>query len=181
MTHATVLTHTTHMKRPYQEPANKQVDYFLGKEVEHSPLLGRSTLFVVGPKPSQEILALAESSKVEQIYLGANQSFDGQQLDAWIDTIDGVVKNATCWVAFDFDVRWAEWVAECGWCESNRFVPMISVKIPYIGLFNYNTTVKIDDKGFDASNPGVWCHRLHQLMDPKVYTDWTAYTKDQTL
>lgn len=181
MTHHTQSIYTRAMQRPYQQQSQTQVDYFLGKEVEHSPLLGRSTLFVVGPKPFEEILGLASSSKVDQIYLGANQSFDGEDLDQWVQTIDGVVKNAPCWVAFDFDVRYAEWVLEGGWCENNRFVPMVSVKIPYIGQFNYNTTVKIDDKGFEASNPGVWCHRLHQLMDPQVFTDWTAYGKDQTL
>jgi hypothetical protein len=63
-------------------------------------------------------------------------------------------------------------------CEYRRFIPMISVKLPYTKLFNYNTVIKIDDRDFEATNPGVWCHRLHDLMDPAKFTDWDRYTED---
>ena len=34
---------------------------------------------------------------------------------------------------------------------------MISVLLPYIDQqWNYNACIKIDDKDFKASNPGVW-------------------------
>ena len=58
---------------------------------------------------------------------------------------------------------------------------MISVKVPHIRLFNYNATVKVDDTGFKESNPGVWCHRLHDLMDRSKFTDWSKYTKDEVI
>ena len=44
-----------------------------------------------------------------------------------------------------------------------------------------NTMVKIDDKGFNASNPGVWCHSLHDLMDRDKFTDWSKYGLDKVL
>jgi hypothetical protein len=62
--------------------------------------------------------------------------------------------------------------------ENNRIIPMVSVKLPYIKLLNYNTTIKIDDKGFNQTNPGVWCHSLHKLMDREVFTPWSAYVGD---
>jgi hypothetical protein len=74
-----------------------------------------------------------------------------------------------------------EGLLESGLCEHNNFIPMISVKIPYIQQLGYNATVKIDDKDFAATNPGVWCHSLHNLQKRSVFTDWSKYTKDQTL
>jgi hypothetical protein len=58
---------------------------------------------------------------------------------------------------------------------------MISVKIPYLQQLGYNATVKIDDKDFDATNPGVWCHSLHSLTNPANFTSWREYTKDSVL
>jgi hypothetical protein len=48
-------------------------------------------------------------------------------------------------------------------------------------LLNYNAMLKIDDKDFAASNPGVWCHRLHTLQDVSKFTDWSQYGKDQPI
>ena len=65
--------------------------------------------------------------------------------------------------------------------EYDTFIPMISVKMPYMGQLGYNAVVKLDDKDFKATNPGVWCHSLHDLQDRKVFTDWTKYTKDEVI
>ena len=51
--------------------------------------------------------------------------------------------------------------------------------IPYIKQWNYNTMVKIDDRGFKETNPGVWCHSLHDLMDREKFTDWNKYGNDK--
>ena len=76
------------------------------------------------------------------------------------------------------DLRSAEGLLEGSLVEHDRFIPMISVKIPYIKLHNYNTTIKIDDKDFAATNPGVWCHSLHELKNRAVFTDWSKYSQD---
>ena len=73
-----------------------------------------------------------------------------------------------------------EQVLECG-TEYKNFIPMISVKLPYINQLGYNATLKLDDKDFKATNPGVWCHSVHELQDRKVFTDWTKYTKDEVI
>ena len=41
--------------------------------------------------------------------------------------------------------------------------------------------VKIDDKGFAETNPGVWSHRLHDLMDANKFTDWSKYGLDKPI
>jgi hypothetical protein len=56
---------------------------------------------------------------------------------------------------------------------------MISVKLPYIEQLGYNACLKIDDKDFDASNPGVWVHRVHDLKSKSLFTDWSKYTTDE--
>ena len=65
--------------------------------------------------------------------------------------------------------------------ENRKFIPQISVKLPYLQQLGYNATLKIDDKDFAATNPGVWCHRLHDLLSTDKFTDWDQYTGDEIL
>ena len=58
---------------------------------------------------------------------------------------------------------------------------MISVKMPYVNQLNYNACIKIDDIGFNETNPGVWTHPVQDLQNRKVFTDWTKYTKDEII
>ena len=173
---------------------HEEVKFFIGTEVEHTPAYDMNTLFVVGVQPIdavERILddrnALLDNSKhIRHIYFGANQSFPNPEVndfDAWEAWINMIVpfldKDYLC--TLDIDVKSVEGLGEGILCEYDNFIPMISVKMPYIHLLNYNTTVKIDDKDFKATNPGIWCHSLHNLMDRQVFTDWSKYTKDETL
>jgi hypothetical protein len=81
----------------------------------------------------------------------------------------------------DIDVNCVEGLLESSLTEDHNFIPMISVKLPYIKLLGYNATLKIDDKDFAATNPGVWCHSIHELQNRDHFTDWSKYTKDETL
>jgi hypothetical protein len=74
-----------------------------------------------------------------------------------------------------------EGLLESGLCEYRNFIPMISVKMPYIRQLGYNATLKLDDKDFAATNPGVWCHSIHDLQNWDHFTDWSKYNKDATL
>jgi len=159
----------------------QNVVYFTGYEVEHTVCYGMKTLFVVGTPPLEEILQQANRDvDIKHIYFGTSQSFNPQGYDdwqIWNNRITGCL-NEKYWVTLDFDVKYAEEIHEDGWCESNRFVPMISVKLPYIKLYNYNTTLKIDDLTWGATNPGVWTHQLHNLIPSEKYTHWDQYTQD---
>jgi hypothetical protein len=177
------------MKRDYANKKEKQLDatFFHGFEIEKSPAEGMSTLFVVGLHTFDDIIkAITECNnvpKIKHIYFGANQSFapkTGDDWRAWEDMIDEVL-DAGYWATLDMDVKDATELLEGGLTEQRRFIPMISIKLPYIKLFNYNTTIKIDDKGFEATNPGVWCHRLDALMDINNFTSWDEYGEDKLL
>jgi hypothetical protein len=81
----------------------------------------------------------------------------------------------------DLDHAQAEGLLESSLVEFHNFIPMISVKLPYIRQFGYNATIKIDDRDFAATNPGVWCHSLHSLQKRQVFTDWSKYTQDEVI
>lgn len=159
------------------------VTYFTGFEVEHTVCHGMYTLFVVGTPPIEQILELAKYHNVKQIYFGTSQSFNPSTYEdyaAWNECITSCLK-AGYWVALDFDVSYLEDIHEDGWCEYSKFVPMISVKMPYINLLNYNATVKIDDTTWGKTNPGVWTHHLPSLMNKENYTHWDQYTQDSEI
>ena len=157
--------------------------FFIGTEVEHSPAYGQRTLFVIGTQNPKEILARALNNNCPHIYLGANQSFNPttiKEYEDWEFIMLALLKD-NIWVTLDYDITHHENVLEGGMTEYDTFIPMISVKLPYIRQLNYNATLKLDDKDFNATNPGVWSHSLHDLMDRKVFTDWSKYTKDEII
>jgi hypothetical protein len=157
---------------------------FAGIEVEHSPAYGHKTLFVVGIQPQELIEAAAIAHKCTHIYFGANQSFpklDTHSADwtVWENMIFPFIMQAY-WCTLDLDVSCVEGLLESGLTENHNFIPMISVKLPYIQQLGYNATIKLDDKDFAATNPGVWCHSVHDLMKrDQAFTDWYKYTKDE--
>lgn len=164
---------------------HEKVDFFIGTEVEHSPAFGHRTLFVVGIQDSQIITQEAANNDCTHIYFGANQSFPQYDMDAdemqdWeMMVVDCLEKGWLC--TLDFDVYNVDNITQSRLPEFNNFIPMISVKLPYVQLLGYNATIKLDDKDFAATNPGVWCHSVHDLMNRKVFTDWSKYTKDEVI
>lgn len=162
---------------------HENVQFFHGTEIEHTPAFGKRTLFVVGTHPVDAIALNLNGS--DHIYFGANMSFPKLTVDAqgwkhWEDMIKHFLRLGY-WCTLDVDVSCAEGLCESGLSEYSTFIPMLSVKLPYIQQLGYHATIKLDDKDFAATNPGVWCHSVHELMDRNKFTDWTQYTKDQPL
>jgi hypothetical protein len=161
------------------------VKFFVGTEVEHTPAFGERTLFVVGIQDVTDIQLQAVQNNCTHIYFGANQSFpklkaNDQEWFKWEDMIVPFLNQSyTC--TLDIDATCTEGLLEGGLIERHNFIPMISVKLPYIKQLGYNATLKLDDKDFKATNPGVWCHNIHDLQDRSVFTDWSKYTKDETI
>ncbi len=161
------------------------VTFFTGYEVEHTIAYNMFTLFVVGTPPLEEILKLAKHHNVQQIYFGTSQSFNPKEVTMeeykpWDDVILGCLDEGY-WVALDFGVEHIEGVIESGYSERDKFIPMISVKLPYINQLNYNATLKLDDRTWGATNPGVWTHHLQSLMGKDKFTYWDQYTQDAEL
>jgi hypothetical protein len=165
---------------------HEEVNFFIGTEVEHTVAFGLRTLFVVGLQDSQIIQQEAKNNNCEHIYFGANQSFpaldknDGNAWREWEIMVQDCLEAG--WLCtLDLDHAQVEGLLESALVEFNNFIPMISVKLPYIQQLGYYATLKIDDKDFAATNPGVWCHSLHDLQNKEVFTDWSKYTKDEVI
>jgi len=179
------------MKRDYSnQDHNDETTFFLGTEVEDTPTKGMKTLFVVGVQDPLVIMHRANNLNCNAIYFGANHSFELDhnperifaEWQKWEDMIIPILNHPDkFWCTLDFDVKYAEDFLECSFTEFTRFIPMISVKLPYISQFNYNTTLKIDDRDFEATNHGVWCHSLHELQDKQHFTSWKEYNDDTTI
>lgn len=159
---------------------------FIGTEVEHTPAYGQKTLFVVGVQDIELINAAYIAHKCKHIYFGANQSFptiDTNDILTWtkwdVMIRHFLEKDYLC--TLDIDVKCVEGLLESSLVEYHNFIPMISVKLPYINQLGYNATLKIDDKDFQATNPGVWCHSIHDLQKRESFTDWSKYTKDEVV
>ena len=169
--------------------------FFTGTEVEHTPAYNKHTLFVVGLQSIVDIqdwfddFASYEdrSRHIEHIYFGANMSFpkslrtnDAVFWKPWSDMVKHFLDHGIL-CTLDVDIQCVEGLLETGLCEYHNFIPMISAKLPYIDQLGYNATLKLDDTGFRATNPGVWCHSVHDLKNRQVFTDWSKYTKDTEL
>lgn len=166
------------MKRNYTTGEASDTVFFTGIEVEHTPAFGLNTLFVVGLQETSVIALHLNGSR--HIFFGANHSFNPQTPQEW-DKWESMIrffleKDYLC--SLDIPLSAVEEFNDGGLNESDNFIPQIRVPIPYIKLWNYNTMLKIDDKGFKATNPGVWSHSLHDLQDRSKFTDWAQYASD---
>jgi hypothetical protein len=164
---------------------HEDVKFFTGVEVEKTPAFGKRTLFVVGVQTVDDIAHHMQhnGARIEHIFFGANHSFEPKNnLDwqRWESMIQHFLERGYL-CSLDIPMSAVTEFNEFGLCEYRNFVPQIRISIPYVRLWNYNTMIKIDDSDFDATNPGVWTHSLHTLMNRKAFTDWADYDKDQTL
>lgn len=172
------------MNRDYSTGKFEKIRLFVGHEVEHNPAHGLRTLFVVGTPDYSEINEfLKTDSFIEHIFFGANHSFNfvsDDEILIWTKVIKTFLLDGYL-CSLDIPLSHADYVLEEGLTEFNNFIPQIRIPLPYIKLWNYNTMIKIDDKDYNATNPGVWCHSLHSLMDRRVFTDWKQYKNDKVL
>ena len=164
-------------------------NFFIGNEVEHTPAHGKRTLFVVGYQTVEDIQAVLDEHNswtdpalhIKHIFFGANDSYHpltNPDIVGWENIIQSfLMRGYLC--SLDIPFKYVAEFNESALCEHNRFIPIIKVPVPYIRLWNYNTCVKIDDKDFSDTNPGVWVHRLHDLMHTDRFTDWSQYDNDK--
>jgi len=164
-------------------PEHENVNFFVGTEVERTPAFGKKTLFVVGVQSTVEILSRFLGNECEHIFFGANHSFHPDNRLAWQrweSMIEPFLRDGYL-CSLDIPITHVDEFHDGPLCDYRNFVPQIRVSLPYTKLWNYNTMLKIDDKDFDATNPGVWCHSLHSLMSRRTFTSWDEYKGDSKL
>jgi hypothetical protein len=174
------------MKREYDTGTADNVIFFVGTEIERTPAFGMKTVFVVDIQDVSVILNIAKNNDCTHVYFGANQSFhtkgvnDVEGWGPWELMIQECL-DAGLWCTLDLDVKETEGLLESALIEYRRFIPQISVKLPYLQQLGYNATIKIDDKDFEATNPGVWCVPLNKLTQQEYFTNWDQYGKDEII
>lgn len=173
------------MQRDYASGESVGINFFVGTEIEHTPAYGLKTLFVVGVHPTDVVESLAKNKDVKHIFFGANHSFkpafnDFDGWRNWEEMIEHFLKKGYM-CSLDIPLSAVEEFHDGSLNEYDNFIPQIRVPIPYIKLWNYNTMLKIDDKDFKATNPGVWCHNLHDLKDRSKFTSWDKYSNDEII
>jgi hypothetical protein len=169
------------MKRNYNTGVAESITFFKGVEIEHTPAYGMDTLFVTGVQPVDTIASHLNGAK--HIFFGANHSFNPtgyEEHKAWEDMITYFLEKCY-WCSLDIPLNQVEEFNDGGLNDFNMFIPQIRVPITYTKLWNYNTMIKIDDKDFNATNPGVWTHSLHTLMDRTKFTSWDQYNNDEII
>ena len=161
---------------------HENTNFFVGNEVERTPAYGMQTLFVVGIQSVEQIEVMMSALNCEHIFFGANHSFEpaGLDWDRWEVMITHFLhKDILC--SLDIPISQAEDFLESCLIEHDNFIPQLRIPLPYIKQWNYNTMLKLDDRDFASTNPGVWCHRLHNLMSDETYTSWNQYKDDKTV
>jgi hypothetical protein len=149
---------------------------------DHSLAKGRRTLFVNGVQDYATIREWAIVKDVSHIHFGSDGSFhtngvnDAEGWASWQGMIVPFLQEK--WLCtLELDLSEIEGLIEDGLCEFNNFIPLISAKVPYISLLNYNAVIKIDDR--NQSNPGVWYHRVHTLMDTDKFVPNQFFIDDE--
>ena len=164
-------------------PEHENVNFFVGTEVERTPAFGKKTLFVVDVQPTVEILSRFLGNECEHIFFGANHSFRPDNRLAWQrweSMIEPFLQDGYL-CSLDIPITHVDEFHDGPLCDYRNFIPQIRVSLRYTKLWNYNTMLKIDDKDFAATNPGVWCHSLHSLMSRRTFTSWDDYREDSTI
>ena len=178
----------------------RTVKYFVGINVEQTPAYGKKTLYVVGLALINKIKDRVAVDNIKYIHLGANRSFTNLQKNNNDYIIPGILHG-------DKSTKGSEWnsliktlindgftvtleylanehasvleiISSDIW-ESNKFIPVLTVQIPHLANCNPNLTLKIDDIGFDETNPGVWCHNCKDATDNNKFTRWDEYEIDE--
>jgi len=172
------------MKRDYDTGEANDIIFFTGVEVEKTPAYGMKTLFVTGIQDYYAIKEHYINEQCEHIFFGANHSYDPVTADEF-ENWDKLIRLFTdegilCSLDIPSTIN-LEWFLDGGLTETDYFIPQLRVVVPYVKQWGYNAMIKIDDKDFKASNPGVWCHSLHDLMDRNKFTDWSKYGLDKVL
>lgn len=171
------------MNRDYQSGKSDSVIFFKGCEVEKTPAHGLQTLFVTGVQTIEDINI--HIGVVKHIFFGANHSFDPKNNSDW-EQWNKMIQHyldAGYLCSLDIPINLSEMFLQHSstLVSCSNFIPQLRVPIPHIVSWNNNLMIKIDDKGFNESNPGVWCHTINSLLLPDSFTGWEEYKNDEIL
>ena len=169
------------MDRDYKTGRSDSVGVFSGFEVEHTPALGKKTLFLArNDLYFDQIVELAKKVNAEAIYFGANRTFmynHGTQIAQMMKFLDNGY-----YVTIDYPYQLHSEVKKRFSSIWNRekFIPFCSI-IFENSEDDENLCFKIDDVDFNKTNPGVWSMTMNEFKQSSGFTSWKDYKKDKPI
>ena len=169
------------MDRDYKTGKSDSVGIFSGLEIEHTPALGKQTLFLArNDLFFDDIVELAEKVNAEAIYFGANRSFM-YNIANQSQLIKRLMRKGY-WCTIDYQHSVHAEVKERFkdiWKEE-KFIPFCSVIFPN-SEDDDNLCIKVDDVDFDATGPGVWTMSMNHFKQSAGFTSWDEYKQDEPI
>ena len=169
------------MDRDYKTGKSDSVGIFSGLEIEHTPALGKQTLFLArNDLLFDRIIELAEQVNAEAIYFGANRSFMHN-----IANTSQLIKrlmDSGYWCTIDYQHSVHAEVKERFkdiWKEE-KFIPFCSMIFPD-SEDDDNLCIKVDDVDFNATGPGVWTMSMDHFKQSAGFTSWKEYKQDEPI
>lgn len=166
----------------FKREGHEGAEFFIGGEVEHTPAYGKRTLFVVGRQPVDTIIKHARENSCTHIFMGANHYFETDINDTYWNKAIGELLDRGFWVSIEYEAHLhgvaLKMFEEKIW-KSRYFIPLLSVRIPYVQTSSPNLTIKIDDVNFKSTNDGVWCMHHTEATDSNRFTSWIEYGDDK--
>lgn len=171
------------MKREYSHGAASDIVYFIGSEIEKTNQFGEITLFVAGPRPTEEILSFSKPNNIQHIFASANQT-----LNKWTKYDVHIIEELLATgLKVTLDGPIAEWDRMMPFvkhlADNKNFTIIVSVPIPDIAQYQafFNVYLKLDDIGFNATNAGVYVSPFADSCNDKYITYWNQYSSDEVL
>ena len=171
------------MKRDYKNGVKSDVAFFVGAEVERTPTEGMKTLFVVDLQRTATVLRHAEKNSCKHIYFGANHSYkvmNGQEVQSIASQLQYFLER-DYHVTIDMNPAYKGFSEITKLLSYPKFTIVYGVTVENVKDIQGNVVIKIDDRDFKATNPGVWCWSVKDMMKKKNYTAWEEYGDDKTL
>ena len=169
------------MLRDYKTGISEDVGVFSGKEIEHTLAYGLQTLFLArNDMTFDQIHELAVEVNAEAIYYGANRTFmynHGTQIAQMMKFLD-----KGYYVTIDYPYNLHDEVKKRFKLIWNRekFIPFCSI-IFADSEEDDNLCIKIDDKDFNKTNPGVWTMSMNHFKQSSGFTSWKEYKQDEPI
>ena len=169
------------MDRDYKTGKSDSVGIFSGLEIEHTPALGKQTLFLArNDLLFDRIVELAEQVNAEAIYFGANRSFMHNIVNTSLLIKRLMDKGYWCTIDYQYSVHTAVKENFKDIWNEEKFIPFCSVIFPN-SEEDDNLCVKVDDVDFNKTNPGVWTMSMNHFKQSSGFTSWKEYNQDEPM
>jgi len=166
---------------------------YIKKEIENMLTKGMKTLYINGidnivGMDDDDITKIVDTSIIQKCtvirIIGFSMDPNADEFkewEPWEKLINTILDKTNVMCVFEFDSKYVESFLETGLAEKDNLVPVVNVNLPYNNQLGYNAVIKIADNQNQNTNPGTWCHQLHDLKSLESFTHWNAFNQNPLL